>query len=217
MFKSKFSLNSIIIPSPVVNSVNHDNDNANANVHEHSPIRESPLSPATSSPGTPMDVDFPHLETNSQAKGGMPPKPRTPLPWTWTCHWCGHEYRLGVTRRCLRDGHYFCPGRMYDRKGKRYCRSEFDFAGWIETNAWRREIRELKEEEQNKMKMMKRPFWARRPKPQPRGNCWEDCAYPSACHHGDAVVYFRSGGGGDSSSSSDEMEWQPARKVRKVW
>ncbi|KUJ08942.1 uncharacterized protein LY89DRAFT_788376 [Mollisia scopiformis] len=34
--------------------------------------------------------------------------PSAPYPWIWRCHLCGSIYRLGATRRCLEDGHYFC-------------------------------------------------------------------------------------------------------------
>ncbi|PVH80847.1 hypothetical protein DL98DRAFT_571480 [Cadophora sp. DSE1049] len=34
--------------------------------------------------------------------------PPTPYPWIWKCHLCNSIYRLGVTRRCLEDGHSFC-------------------------------------------------------------------------------------------------------------
>ncbi|KAK0122491.1 hypothetical protein ONS95_010721 [Cadophora gregata] len=37
-----------------------------------------------------------------------PPPPSFPFPWIWQCHLCGSVYRLGVTRRCLEDGHFFC-------------------------------------------------------------------------------------------------------------
>lgn len=35
-------------------------------------------------------------------------QPPSPLTWTWRCHLCYTTYRLGTTRRCLLDGHYFC-------------------------------------------------------------------------------------------------------------
>ncbi|KAI6713815.1 hypothetical protein JHW43_003666 [Diplocarpon mali] len=34
--------------------------------------------------------------------------PPLPYPWIWRCHLCHSVYRLGVTRRCLEDGHLFC-------------------------------------------------------------------------------------------------------------
>ena len=36
--------------------------------------------------------------------------PSLPYPWIWRCHMCGSIYRLGITRRCLHDGHFFCSG-----------------------------------------------------------------------------------------------------------
>src|SRR5689334_22698027 len=34
--------------------------------------------------------------------------PIDPVAWVWFCHLCGRRYEIGVTRRCLEDGHYFC-------------------------------------------------------------------------------------------------------------
>lgn len=111
----------------------------------------------------------------------IPLKPTTPRPWTWTCHICGHSYRLGVTRRCLRDGHYFCTGRpAATPRGKRprkrrACDSEFDYVGWEETNQWRRQVKAAK---------AAREGMAPDPLPSPtRGirNCWERCVFPTAC------------------------------------
>ncbi|PSS14787.1 hypothetical protein M430DRAFT_252801 [Amorphotheca resinae ATCC 22711] len=47
-------------------------------------------------PGPPLSPEF--LST----------APPTPYPWVWRCHLCQSVYRIGVTRRCLEDGHFFC-------------------------------------------------------------------------------------------------------------
>ncbi|KAG4427500.1 hypothetical protein IFR05_017018, partial [Cadophora sp. M221] len=85
--------------------------------------------------------------------------PALPCPWIWRCHLCNSIYRLGVTRRCLEDGHFFCSlpspppspttppsaedtivaaakrarlKRKRDKKraGMRGCRAEFDYSAW---------------------------------------------------------------------------------------
>lgn len=82
----------------------------------------------------------------------LPSPPSKPLNWLWQCHLCSRIYQLGVTRRCLDDGHYFCAGAPVtkrDRKnGKlvtrksRACASEFDYAGWKAWGGWRRDCQE---------------------------------------------------------------------------
>ncbi|KAF7872460.1 hypothetical protein EAF04_003381 [Stromatinia cepivora] len=72
---------------------------------KHGTSHSSPLSPLTPPrrlhqrsllPSPPIS---PHL---------LRPPPPVPYPWIWRCHICHSIYRLGVTRRCLEDGHYFC-------------------------------------------------------------------------------------------------------------
>lgn len=175
----------------------------------------------------PTTPDLPPSEDDTQSEDGMPPKLPTPYPWTWTCHRCGMESRLAVTRRCLQDGHYFCTAPVGER-GKRVCFAEFDYTGWREVNDSRREVRKLKEEEKASRKRKRASswssswssFWVMCPKPQqqqeeeeqPRErNCWEDCNYRSECHH--------IGGAADEEllfSSDDDEEWQPARKIRRI-
>ncbi|TAQ84010.1 hypothetical protein B7494_g7664 [Chlorociboria aeruginascens] len=90
------------------------------------------------------------------AVNSRPPQPQTPYPWIWRCHICHSVYQLGVTRRCLADGHYFCSlpslppspglgkGKAKGRKrkrGVRGCRAEFDYAAWDAWNRWREEVR----------------------------------------------------------------------------
>lgn len=103
----------------------------------------APPSPTTSiSPKTPKITRFRTLP------------PPLPLHWLWQCHLCNQTYALGVTRRCLEDGHFFCSGVAYTTakrglgarkrpKKSRACASEFDYAGWAAWGAWRRKEREL--------------------------------------------------------------------------
>jgi hypothetical protein len=151
-----------------------------------------------------MDVDSPPFENNTHAKNALPPKPRTPLPWAWRCHRCGRRYNLGVTRRCLYDGHYFCPG-----QGKHHSRSGFDFEGWATMNEWRREVRELKDKVKKKKNKQERSSWRMQlwvPLVKDY-DCLEDCDYPGACDE-IRLVYSR--------SNSEDEDLEPAKKIRKV-
>ncbi|KAH6669804.1 hypothetical protein B0J14DRAFT_671427 [Halenospora varia] len=78
----------------------------------------------------------------------------TQTQWIWRCHLCHRVYRLGVTRRCLDDGHYFCSISEGEStyaitkadgtkitKVRRSCASEFDYSAWGIYNIWRREVR----------------------------------------------------------------------------
>jgi hypothetical protein len=72
--------------------------------------RSSSLSDTTSptsrnSPSSPLQQS---ISSSTKSKTLLPPAPPKPAPWTWRCHICGSVYRLGVTRRCLNDGHIFC-------------------------------------------------------------------------------------------------------------
>ncbi len=109
--------------------------------------------------------------------------PFQPLPWVWTCHRCRQSYRLGVTRQCLEDGHLFCTGRTSLTTGKRVhegethsggrrrkkrqeqsCSSSFDYSGWAEWQAWRREVLGKEESREADEKC-----------------CWLNCDFPSEC------------------------------------
>lgn len=160
---------------------------------------ESPTSPP-SSPPSPISYFDPF----------EPPK--SPMSWTWTCHICNHNWRIGTTSRCLNCSHRMCmlsepenppsrrkkfnpltdlsPGQpllssllsadrpdirrpmlplkddasLYrhryhqhlkrhfrrsrnrqDRRRKaKYCRSQFDYAGWEEWNEWRRDVKQFR-------------------------------------------------------------------------
>lgn len=107
---------------------------------------ESPISPLISSP---------------------PPRP---MAWKWKCHLCRSRYSLGVTNRCLSDGHYYCSGSPQTKKTKKSkkdrggkpCTSEFDYIGWEKMNDWRKEVRRKKGLD-------------------PLPGCWETCNFPSEC------------------------------------
>lgn len=80
-----------------------------------------------------------------------PPKP---LHWLWQCHLCARVYRLGTTRRCLDDGHFFCAGTTTTKRSRKSgrvvrrhkaCASEFDYGGWKAWGGWRRDCREQRE------------------------------------------------------------------------
>ncbi|KAH7370933.1 hypothetical protein BKA65DRAFT_590172 [Rhexocercosporidium sp. MPI-PUGE-AT-0058] len=74
------------------------------------PPSRTPSSNSTNGPLTPP----PRLHLRSIIPSPpLPPEylataPKLPYPWIWRCHLCHSVYRLGVTRRCLEDGHFFC-------------------------------------------------------------------------------------------------------------
>ncbi|QSZ33679.1 hypothetical protein DSL72_005250 [Monilinia vaccinii-corymbosi] len=174
---------------------------------KHATSHSTPLSPLTPPrrlhqrsllPSPPIS---PHL---------IKPAPPTPYPWIWRCHICHSVYRLGVTRRCLEDGHYFCslpsppptptppPNPDPDQKKKnkkkkrhrppRGCRAEFDYAGWETHNQWRREISALKSQSQSQSQS--HTLHNHNHNHNPRAllaplktgkDCYHDCDYPSEC------------------------------------
>ncbi|KAF1963326.1 hypothetical protein CC80DRAFT_397684, partial [Byssothecium circinans] len=71
----------------------------------HLAIPPSPFSPRTpialvSNPPPRHAKAYPTPDVNAT--------PPSPLQWVWQCHQCRRTYSLGVTRRCLEDGHHFC-------------------------------------------------------------------------------------------------------------
>ncbi|EKD16167.1 uncharacterized protein L3040_009599 [Drepanopeziza brunnea f. sp. 'multigermtubi'] len=87
-----------------------------------SPLSPPPI-PALPRPSTPTSPSSttngpltPPLRLHLRAIIPSPPLPAEyfktappfPYPWIWRCHLCRSVYRLGVTRRCLEDGHFFC-------------------------------------------------------------------------------------------------------------
>jgi hypothetical protein len=98
------------------------------------------------------------------------PPPSDPLAWVWQCHLCRSRWPIGVTRRCLVDGHFYCSGdtsqpNMKKKKKGQSCSSEFDYVGWKEWGAWKR----------NALKTLSNARI-------PRG-C-ERCEFPSQCRYG---------------------------------
>ncbi|OAL27064.1 hypothetical protein AYO20_09872 [Fonsecaea nubica] len=92
-------------------------------------------------------------DDDRQSVSLLPPPPQSePLPWVWICHLCHSRYPLGVTRRCLVDGHYYCSGQtdrpsLRKKKKPRACSCEFDYAAWKAWGTWRRAVlRTLKSE-----------------------------------------------------------------------
>ncbi|KAF8861448.1 hypothetical protein BDZ45DRAFT_799912 [Acephala macrosclerotiorum] len=76
-----------------------------------------PLSPPPTSPRSSTNTQLtppPRLHLRNIIPSPPLPKehlktaPLVPYPWIWRCHLCCSIYRLGVTRRCLEDGHLFC-------------------------------------------------------------------------------------------------------------
>jgi hypothetical protein len=171
----------------------------------HEPTKSSHLRvpPSPHSPLTPL-----HAPARLQHRTLLPsplqrtpfnPAPTIPYPWIWRCHLCHSVYRLGVTRRCLEDGHLFCsfpsppssdaedenpnenthaepPAGSTKRKKRRPvrgCRAEFDYAGWSNYNVWRREGR-----------LCGDPSSAADTPPDDLAeDCWRDCDFPSECHN----------------------------------
>ncbi|KEF61973.1 uncharacterized protein A1O9_03545 [Exophiala aquamarina CBS 119918] len=99
----------------------------------------------------------------------LPPTPDQPLAWIWVCHLCHSRYPLGVTRRCLVDGHYYCSGEanqqnLRKKKKRQSCSSEFDYVAWREWGDWKRKA----------LKLLMNPRVAR--------GC-ENCVFPSQCRY----------------------------------
>ena len=109
------------------------------------------------------------LTTALPMKKTAPPPPSDPLAWVWQCHLCRSRWPLGVTRRCLIDGHFYCSGdaqpNVKRKKRGQSCSSEFDYVGWKDWGTWRRRA----------LKTMSNPR-------MPTG-C-ERCEYPSQCRYG---------------------------------
>jgi len=112
------------------------------------------------------------------------PPPVVPLQWMWQCHQCRQTYPLGVTRRCLEDGHNFCAGTTITRSRKashrkivkkhRACASEFDYAAWKTIGNWRRDC-----------------LTPTTPARKGKKDCWHNCDYPSECRWGNKLVQLQ--------------------------
>ena len=134
-----------------------------------------PTSPASPiSPRTPLH--FPNLPSprpkppnafKLKRQIAIEPPP-LPMPWIWSCHKCHTRYLLGVTRRCLHDGHYFCGGTTVDKfsgkvKKHKACISEFDYSGWEDFGRWKGATTGQIVRPGNK-------------------HCEDECDFPSSCH-----------------------------------
>ena len=129
----------------------------------------------------------------------LPKAPASPSPWLWQCHLCGRVYSVGVTRRCLEDGHIFCsavqtrtgsqdgessaqvsattkkPKRRQGRIGT--CDHQFDYVGWDRYNRWRREIA------RTKSKSAGSSVGSDEDEDEDERDCWNNCEYPGKCYH----------------------------------
>lgn len=94
--------------------------------------------------------------------------PTFPNPWTWICHGCGYSWRLGVTNRCLKCGHFYCSGfAVEESQSDMHCPSGFDYAAWHLVAAWKMERSGTRADRQ-------------------RTGCETNCLFPTQClgrHH----------------------------------
>lgn len=132
-----------------------------------------PLSPEASAETSARPTAHFHSPRKS-LQADLPAAPTDPLHWLWQCHLCNRVYQLGVTRRCLDDGHYFCSGTTTVKKSRkgsdgkkrvvkhhRACASEFDYAGWKAWGKWRREVGEMVAKREQEMEdVTVRPLFA---------------------------------------------------------
>jgi hypothetical protein len=123
----------------------------------------SPRTPTWSphTPSSPFEYDrflsassSPSPSSSERKRSSVPPPPPdAPLPWVWQCHLCRNRYPLGVTRRCLYDGHYYCSGESgqpnLKKKKGRACSSEFDYEGWETYGDWRARALQQRENGRN--------------------------------------------------------------------
>ncbi|KAK1986342.1 hypothetical protein LZ30DRAFT_778378 [Colletotrichum cereale] len=122
------------------------------------------------------------LAPSDPAAHPLLPPPPLPRPWTWRCHNCNTLVRLACTRRCLRCGHRLCT-RPGQRRG-RTCRMEFDYQRWRVWAAWRETVGDSPSPppppaSEGRHERRGRQRWRR----GRRGDCWQECDYPSECHH----------------------------------
>lgn len=132
----------------------------------------SPLTPLTLGPSAPTTKTSSTNPTLSAI--ALPPPPSEPLAWLWQCHICNRVYRLGTTRRCLEDGHFFCSGTTTVKRSRKHagkkvvrhkaCASEFDYAGWKGWGVWRRDVvrrvERAEEERRAREGVVPRPLFA---------------------------------------------------------
>ncbi|PVH97278.1 hypothetical protein DM02DRAFT_86864 [Periconia macrospinosa] len=178
----------------------------------HLSIPPSPFSPRT--PLININTRPPTHRTKTYPPPDTTAAPPAPLQWLWQCHQCHRSYSLGVTRRCLEDGHHFCAGtttvktwrkplRPKKMKKHRACASEFDYLGWKNWGRWRRSGRKdsIYDEDSSSSSTStssstslssSEPNNPPNPQPSPppplpplsQKDCWNACDYPSECRWG---------------------------------
>ena len=165
----------------------------------------SPLTPLTAYLPTPPPPSYLDPKPASHAQ-----IPLSPLQWLWTCHQCHRTYALGVTRRCLEDGHFFCAGlsptinwrkstNPRKKRAGRACGSEFDYAGWKAWGRWKRSGQKslvlLENPESVAASLSATPLLSsshlsnagrdeKQVKVKSKKDCWKTCDYPSECRWG---------------------------------
>ncbi|KAL6245277.1 hypothetical protein RBB50_008052 [Rhinocladiella similis] len=125
------------------------------------------------------------------------PPPDEPMAWVWICHLCHSRYPLGVTRRCLVDGHYYCSGETdrpslrKKKKKTKSCSSEFDYVAWKAWLTWRRKVFQI----------------ANSNPPRTLQGC-ENCEFPSQCRYPPSPPQT-------SAGKVDEAYAQESKKARE--
>ncbi|KAL1597110.1 hypothetical protein SLS60_008692 [Paraconiothyrium brasiliense] len=161
----------------------------------HLSIPPSPFSPRTPLPLSTLPQTHYSRPLPAPDSRYVPP---SPLKWLWQCHQCRRTYSLGVTRRCLEDGHAFCAGTTSVktwrrplravRKKHRACASEFDYAGWKTWGRWKRSGRKdsIYDEDSSSSSdedMSSDESTTTKSSVQQK-DCWNTCDYPSECRWG---------------------------------
>lgn len=135
-----------------------------------------------------------------------PVEPKKPLTWVWQCHLCRTRYPLGVTRRCLLDGHYYCSGEEVQRNLKKKrglaCSSEYDYIGWKDFGEWRKEVSSTR---------MTIPVPARKD----GRDCWNNCEFPSACRYS-SVTFSGKEATGAIAASDIPPSWSSQSSASKT-
>lgn len=161
------------------------------------PSRFSPRVPITP-PLAPLNSNSFIFSTSLPTTTSLAPPPPSPLQWLWQCHQCHRKYPLGVTRRCLDDGHFFCAGTTTvkswrkaksPRRVKRHraCASEFDYQGWKSRGKWRRNEQDdfaadsSSSDPDNKTAASSASGDEADGKKHDAKDCWHACDYPSEC------------------------------------
>ena len=144
---------------------------------------------------------FTEATPQSDNRASLPPPPNDkPMAWLWICHLCHSRYALGVTRRCLVDGHYYCSGEsdkpsIRKKKKHKACSSEFDYAAWKIWGEWRRKA--LRTIHNNRVFK----------------GC-EQCDFPSQCRY--PVDTHPLGDIGTATVSSEEIVVESAKGAEQI-